>query len=522
MSIIKTILSLVNSKYKSDLTDSVASTKRAAEGIKTAWSAAGSIFGFGIGLGTLLGIAKTTASKLDDLGDSAENLNMPTDEMQRWNFAADKASLGSEALAMSIAKVSGIINDALNGDKMAITKLGMIGLKPEQLSGRGVSEQFGMILDGINRVKDGTEKLALSSDLLGRSGKKIGELAANWREYKQAIGGNIIPEDQIKDAERFEHTLQNLEAIATRLASRTWLISGLTWLGQKAASVYDETPDKQEMGESANKKSYMDVAEAALAKTGKYTTRENTGSFWMPNYQNVTRIPQADKEAWLDKNSPGWRQKEQAAKDEEARNAAEKKRQADALKKQQEDQAEATRLSAKLSPDVEAESKKIQESIDKDRQAQLGLQKALDEQLATMQDQLTIQQLKLKGKDREAAITAEIQKAEKATAAAGRSLEPATALMIAESAGQLYDLENANKPRTFAPPQPEVPVITDAALRVGAFVGPQAQQADSIQSVWRATKDLVQETRNDVRTIKERMPRERNDGNDYGPRFQEA
>ncbi len=546
MSVIKTILSLVNGKYKSDLNDSVAATKRAADGIKSVWSAAGSVFGFGIGLGTLLGLAKNTAGKLEDLKHASENLGMPTDEMQRWNSAARKSGLEAEAMTMGISRMSGVINDALGGDKTANIKLGMIGLSPEQLAGLGVSEQFGMILDGINNVKDGTEKLALSNDLLGRSGKRIGALAANWREYKQAMDGKLIPESEIKDAEHFEQAMRQLEGLLTRLVSKSWLIPVSTKIVKTFTDMYNQQPTQQDYkdtedagiisGASKIQKpvGYLEMADAALRKedNSKFVNKkysQSPGFTWedlipgRPSAPDIELpIPQKDKEAWLDKNKPDWRKKEQDARAEEESNKKVKSEAEAKAKEEAEAKALDNRTKAMLTPDIEAQSKKVQDGIDKERQAQQSLDKALDDQLSTMQDQLIIQQLKLKGKEREAAITAEMQKAEKAAQAAGRSLDPAQRAFIEQSAGALYDAENANKPRTFAPPQPEAPIITDAALRVGAFVGPQAQQSDNVQSIWKATKDLVQETRDNVRIIKDRMPQRLDAASNDGPRFQES
>jgi len=532
-----------NSKYKKSLNDSVTFTQRAAQGVKSAWSAVGNIFGFSIGLGTMLGLTKSTAGKLDDLKHSAENLGMPTDEMQRWNAAARKSGLEAEAVAMAVSQMSNVINGAMTGDETSVNKLGMIGLKPSQLSGLGTSEQFGLVLDGINRVQDGTEKLALSNDLLGRSGKHISALAASWREYKQAMDGKLIPEEEIQKGERFEQMLRKLEGLLTRIISKSGIISGLTAIGEKVVGIYEKSPDKQEL-ENPNsfqqnffdrgsgvknipdKIDYMQVAEEALRKEAmqKYNDSLKDKNWFDRTFAAKPNpgFSQTDREAWLDQHQPAWRSKEQNNSAEEERN---RKVKADAEAKAKEEadvKAMVTRTEAMNTDEKKWQDKTMGDAVDHDRQAQQGLNKALDEQLSTMQDQLTIQQLKLKGKEREAAITAEIQKAEKAARDSGQSLKPEQLMAIADSTGALYDAENANKPRTFAPPQPEAPIITDAALRVGAFVGPQAQQSDNVQSIWKATKDLVQETRDNVRIIKDRMPQRLDTlNNNDGPRFQD-
>ena len=532
-----------NSKYKKSLNDSVTFTQRAAQGVKSAWSAVGNIFGFSIGLGTMLGLTKSTAGKLEELKHSAENLGMPTDEMQRWNAAARKSGLEAEAVAMAVSQMSNVINSAMTGDETSVNKLGMIGLKPSQLSGLGTSEQFGLVLDGINRVQDGTEKLALSNDLLGRSGKHIGALAASWREYKQAMDGKLIPEEEIQKGERFEQMLRKLEGLLTRIISKSGIISGLTAIGEKVVGIYEKSPDKQEL-ENPNsfqqnffdrgsgvknipdKIDYMQVAEEALRKEAmqKYNDSLKDKNWFDRTFAAKPNpgFSQTDREAWLDQHQPDWRTKEAAASAEEERN---RKVKADAEAKAKEEadvKSMVTRTEAMNTDEKKWQDKTMGDAVDHDRQAQQGLNKALDEQLSTMQDQLTIQQLKLKGKEREAAITAEIQKAEKAARDSGQSLKPEQLMAIADSTGALYDAENANKPRTFAPPQPEAPIITDAALRVGAFVGPQAQQSDNVQSIWKATKDLIQENRDNIRIIKDRMPQRLDTlNNNDGPRFQD-
>lgn len=462
----------------------------------------------GISVGAVIAKANATANAIDDLKDRSDNLGMPTDQLQRWEFAANDAGLGSEKFGKALNGLNSLIQDTSKGGAAglaAIEKLAAINLDPSQLQGKSFNDQLGIVFDSLAKVTDKQQALAAASDIFGaKIGSSVLGLAANWRTLKDEVSADKLftPED-ITAAENFTKAMAQLENTIQKTIANSGL---LDWLSKAVGfmdKLYNKMPTKAEYGDSANATSERDVAYAALKKTGKYT--KNTGYFFKPNY--TTNIPEADINQYLaDRNiDPA---KRQADRDAEEKTNAEKK-----LKQAIEERAAAEKLAnekniadtikrlesnsdvqglAKITgkpglTDKELESLNnassvkerfaLEQQITAEKKKQIEIAKeekkkaddeadakqSITDSIAALEEKRKQQELINAGKSKEAYIEAEITKAKQA---AKRELTDEEKSKISNSASALYDVQQAN---SFKGAQGSV--ITDQFSKIGGAGG---------------------------------------------------
>jgi hypothetical protein len=443
--------------------------------------------------GAVLAKAKSTAAALDDLKDRSENLRMPTDELQRWEYAANDAGLGSEKFGNALNKLNGLIQDSGKGGAAglaAIEKLAAINIDPNQLKGKSFSDQLGMVFDGLAKVGKESDALAAASDIFGeKMGKNVLGLAANWRTLKAEVSGEkIFTQEDIAAGENFTKTIAQLDITIQKLVANSGLIQWLTRIGAAMDKIYSATPSKADYGTAGAAVSDRDIAISALSKDKKYTKRENVGSFFLPNYQNVTNIPEKDIADYMAKNMPDSGAKEKARIELEAANKNLKAQKeaaavAQAQSKANEDNFNTTikRLEAnadvqklgkitgqsgltpgdrealynassiserfKIEQQITEEKKKQVESATEQKKIDDGIadaHKSILEQIAALDEKRKTQDLINAGLEKEAFIREQISQAQKAAKDKGTSATAAELSAITANAAALYESQHMN------------------------------------------------------------------------------
>lgn len=490
--------------------------------------------------GAVLAKAKSTAAALDDLKDRAENLAMPTDELQRWSFAAEDAGLGAEKFGIALNAMNNVIQDSGKGGAAglaAIEKLAGLNIDPAQLKGKSFSDQMGLIFDSLAKMEDKEKALAAAGEIFGtKTGKYILGLAANWRTLKGEVSGEkIFTAEDIKAGEDFTKTLAQLDITIQKLVTGSGLLQWLTKIGVAMDKVYSATPTKADYGSSANVSTDRDVAISALTKTGKYTKRENTGSFFLPNYQNVTNIPEKDIADYMAKNMPDSAGKKARIDAQEKINAenklkaaieqraaAEKKADeqnlADTLNRLQANQdvqklAELTGKSGVTQEDIDRlksvssvkDRFEVEQQITAEKKKQIDLakeeqkkvdaendaKKSIADTIASLEEKRKEQDLINAGKSKEAAIQAELTRAAKE---AKRELSADEAAKISNATAALYDAEQA---KNFKGAQGAI--VNDRFSAVGGMGGKMFSQ-DNTPKLHLA---VAQQTQKAVATIQQ-------------------
>lgn len=138
----------------------------------------------------------------DDIGDSAEALNMSTQALQTWQFAAATVGVGGAKMTATIAKLSKTIMDG--GDNTDET-LGKLSINAGRLRKLGLDEQLEVVAEAFKNYK-GADRAAIAMKLFGRSGYQLAGILAKGKkgldEFRKAgeETGAVLTDEAAKAA----------------------------------------------------------------------------------------------------------------------------------------------------------------------------------------------------------------------------------------------------------------------------------------------------------------------------------
>ena len=163
-------------------------------------------------------------------------------------------------------------------------------------------------------------------------------------------------------------------------------------------------------------------------------------------------------------------------------------------------EAEVKRKEEQASAATAAYEKQRQAAEEQAKREQAGRDK-IDSQLDDLDARLRKQQLILAGKQRELAITEELEKAEKAARDAGIELTPEQRAEIMEKAGNLYDLTNSDKNAARIVDSYQPRQLSDSLARIGGYNGAQRTEANNQLAYMRKTSNNVETISSNVNRL---------------------
>jgi hypothetical protein len=86
---------------------------------------------------------------------------------------AKLSGTGTDELAGGLQKLSKSMVDAQNGGYKTAASFKAIGISTDELKGKRPDEEFKLIADRLITYQDGTEKLVIAQNLLGKSGANL-------------------------------------------------------------------------------------------------------------------------------------------------------------------------------------------------------------------------------------------------------------------------------------------------------------------------------------------------------------
>jgi len=138
----------------------------------------------------------------DDIGDSAEALNMSTQALQTWQFAAATVGVGGSKMTASIARLSKAISEGGKATDEALGKLGVNGARLKKLS---LDQQLEVVAEAFKDYK-GADRAAIAMKLFGKSGYQLAGILAKGKkgldEFRKAgeKAGAVLDDDAAKAA----------------------------------------------------------------------------------------------------------------------------------------------------------------------------------------------------------------------------------------------------------------------------------------------------------------------------------
>lgn len=182
-------------KWRKQVKDDAAAAAVAMTGFATAVSAAA--IGAGVAGYNLL---KTTSRQITESDRWAKSLNMSTQSLLAWQYAAEKAGVSGDQMADIFKDIGDKIGDAvLNKSGEAVGALDALGLSAKKLAGETPDKQLLAISDALEKVKSNAEKTTILESL-GNDLSKLLPLLDNGseklRQYMDAAKKfGVAPDD---------------------------------------------------------------------------------------------------------------------------------------------------------------------------------------------------------------------------------------------------------------------------------------------------------------------------------------
>lgn len=162
----------------------------------------------GVGsLGALVHFTKESMEAIDVQAKLADRIGSTTEELTGLAHAADLAGTDSDTLNSSLDRLTKNIGQ---GSTAVIAALSQIGLKRQDLLGRGAVEQFAEVAEGVKNLASNEQRAAVATALFGKQGQS---LIATLMLGKQGLG------DAADEAERLGLTFSRIDAAKVEAAN---------------------------------------------------------------------------------------------------------------------------------------------------------------------------------------------------------------------------------------------------------------------------------------------------------------
>jgi hypothetical protein len=162
--------------------------------------------------GAMVAGAASTASYGDDIDKMSQKMGMSAEAYQEWDFIMQHAGTSIDALKPSMKTLA---TAAENGSD-AFEKL---GISEEELATLSQEDLFGRVIEGLQGMEEGTERTALTSELLGRGATELGPLlnqtAAETEAMKTQVHelGGVMSDEAVKASAAYQDSLQNMQTV---------------------------------------------------------------------------------------------------------------------------------------------------------------------------------------------------------------------------------------------------------------------------------------------------------------------
>ena len=167
-------------------------------------------------LGALAGKLRSTA---DDIGKLATSLNIGTDSVQKFRFAAQLGGTEIGAFDAAIRKFAIKSGDAFKGVTTAVDAFNRLGVSFKDASGNllPLDELLLRTAEGFKRIKNSGEEAAIANDLFGQKGVRMLAFLTQGREAIEGAGraletyGGVIDQKGIRATEQFNDRITLLK-----------------------------------------------------------------------------------------------------------------------------------------------------------------------------------------------------------------------------------------------------------------------------------------------------------------------
>lgn len=194
----------------------------------TGFATAASAAAIGVGVAGY-NLLKTTSKQISESDRWAKSLNMSTQSLLAWQYAAQKAGVSGDQMADIFKDIGDKIGDAvLNKSGEAVDALNALGLSAKKLSDESPDKQLLAISDALSKIKNNAEKTTILESmgndlskllpLLDQGGDKLQKYLKAAKEFGVAPNDSDI-ESLIKVNSIFEDMEAQINGVKIELAT---------------------------------------------------------------------------------------------------------------------------------------------------------------------------------------------------------------------------------------------------------------------------------------------------------------
>lgn len=192
--------------------------KKLGAGIATAAKfGAALVVGAGVAGAGMLALVNKTANAADEIDKLSERTGINREELQRWKYAAGQSGADIGKLEVGIKKLSGVMDDAANGNVKATEGFQKLGISLDDLKNKSQEQIFEETMAALADMEEGAERNALGNDLLGKSYTEMLPLLNAGSDGMQALKdradelGIVMSEDAVKANVVYGDTMDDLK-----------------------------------------------------------------------------------------------------------------------------------------------------------------------------------------------------------------------------------------------------------------------------------------------------------------------
>lgn len=176
------------------------------------------------GLGAAIGgLAVKAGQAADDINTLAKQTGLSTEEIQKFQYAAELIDVPIETLTKSMAKNIKSMKGVQDGTKLSTEAYKKLGVEVMNSDGtlRNGQTVYNEVITALGEMSNETDRDALAMELLGKSAQELNPLILGGADALKQYGdeaeaaGLILSEDTLNAANEFNDSLDTIKAKGT-------------------------------------------------------------------------------------------------------------------------------------------------------------------------------------------------------------------------------------------------------------------------------------------------------------------
>ena len=180
--------------------------------------------------------AKKTADYGDNIDKMSQKMGISAEAYQEWDAIMQHSGTSIEALKPSMKTLAQQVEKGSDAFKK-------LGISEDEVRNLSQEDLFSRVISGLQGMEEGTERTAITAELLGRGATELGALLNTSAEDTEAMRqrvhelGGVMSDEAVKAAAQFQDSLQDMGTafdglkrglLSDLMPSLTTVMDGLT------------------------------------------------------------------------------------------------------------------------------------------------------------------------------------------------------------------------------------------------------------------------------------------------------